>query len=256
MIGSQSSLEVRNVTVRFGGITALDRVCLSLAAGSVHALIGPNGAGKTTLVSVLSGERKPDAGAVLLDGRDVSGLAPFRRARLGLTRTYQITALFQNMTVRENLLLSVVAREAPSLSIMHVFRSHDAHAHADEVGELLERFALDDKAHAQPAALSHGDRRRLEIAMALASGPKVLLLDEPLAGLSTADAAVLVDMIGDSIRGKIPILLIEHDMDAVFSLSDEITVMVNGNVLESGPPEQIRSSQRVHEAYLSNEDDF
>lgn len=250
------ALEMRDITVRFGGIVALNKVNLTLAAGSVHALIGPNGAGKTTLVSVLSGERRPNAGTVSMDGADISGLSALRRARLGLTRTYQLTALFQGMTLRENLLLSLVARDGPALSLADIFRRRDRARHADEVEAFLDRFALRAKAEAKPAALSHGDRRRLEIAMAMASGPKVLLLDEPLAGLSTADAEALVRSIADGIKGQIPILLIEHDMDAVFQLSDEITVMVNGTVLASGSPEAIRASAEVQAAYLSEEDDF
>jgi branched-chain amino acid transport system ATP-binding protein len=252
----QPALEMRDITVRFGGILALDKVGLTLVSGSVHALIGPNGAGKTTLVSVLSGERRPDGGSVVMNGRNIDGLNALRRARLGLTRTYQLTALFPRMSVRENLLVSLVSRDRPGLGIADLFRRRDRDQHTAEVGSFLERFALHDKADAHPASLSHGDRRRLEIAMALASGPEVLLLDEPLAGLSTADAEALVKMIETTIKGRIPILLIEHDMDAVFYLSDEITVMVNGNVLANGSPSQIKASARVQAAYLSEEDDF
>ncbi|VDC25048.1 ABC transporter ATP-binding protein [Pseudogemmobacter humi] len=250
------ALDMRGITVRFGGILALNEVNLSLAPGSVHALIGPNGAGKTTLVSVLSGERRPNQGTVSLNGRDISGLSALRRARLGLTRTYQLTALFQGLSLRENLLLSLVARDQPSLSALDIFRRRDKARHAAEVEDFLNRFALRDKAGEKPASLSHGDRRRLEIAMALASGPEVLLLDEPLAGLSTSDAEALVRTINEGIRGRIPILLIEHDMDAVFQLSDEITVMVNGTVLANGKPDEIRASPEVQAAYLSEEDDF
>ncbi len=251
-----SALEMRDITVRFGGIVALNGVSLTLQAGSVHALIGPNGAGKTTLVSVLSGERRPNTGTVRMNGTDISTLSALRRARLGLTRTYQLTALFQGLTLRENLLLSLVARDRPALSPADIFRRRDRTRHADEVEDLLDRFALRGKAGEKPAALSHGDRRRLEIAMALATGPEVLLLDEPLAGLSTADAEALVRSIEEGIKGRIPILLIEHDMDAVFYLSDAITVMVNGTVLASGAPEAIRASPEVQAAYLSEEDDF
>ncbi|MFB9950536.1 ABC transporter ATP-binding protein [Rhizobium puerariae] len=253
---NQPALDMRDITVRFGGILALNQVSLSLRPGSVHALIGPNGAGKTTLVSVLSGERRPDGGSVVMNGRNIDGLNALRRARLGLTRTYQLTALFPRMTVRENLLLSLVACDRPGLGIADFFRWRDFDRHATEVDDFLERFALRDKAAVHPALLSHGDRRRLEIAMALASGPKILLLDEPLAGLSLADAEALVKMIETTIKGRIPILLIEHDMDAVFYLSDEITVMVNGTVLASGSPAMIKASAEVQAAYLSEEDDF
>lgn len=253
---ARPALEMRGITVRFGGILALNAVNLALAPGSVHALIGPNGAGKTTLVSVLSGERKPDSGTVALNGHDIGGLSALRRARLGLTRTYQLTALFQGMSVRDNLLLSLVARDRPSLSAADLFRRRDLSRHAAEADDFLHRFALSDKADIKPASLSHGDRRRLEIAMALASGPEVLLLDEPLAGLSAGDAEALVRMIETGIKGRIPILMIEHDMDAVFYLSDEITVMVNGNVLANGLPGEIKASAEVQAAYLSEEDDF
>jgi branched-chain amino acid transport system ATP-binding protein len=250
------ALSLRDITVRFGGILALNQVNLSLQPGSVHALIGPNGAGKTTLVSVLSGERRPDGGSVVMNGRSIDGLSALRRARLGLTRTYQLTALFQRMSVRENLLLALVSRDRPGLGVADLFRRRDREQHAAEVDGFLERFVLADKAETQPASLSHGDRRRLEIAMALASGPQILLLDEPLAGLSTADAEALVRMIETTIKGRIPILLIEHDMDAVFYLSDEITVMVNGTVLATGSPAAIKASPEVQAAYLSEEDDF
>lgn len=250
------ALEMSGITVRFGGILALNGVNLRLAPGSVHALIGPNGAGKTTLVSVLSGERRPDEGSVSLNGQDISGLPALRRARLGLTRTYQLTALFQGLSLRENLLLALVARERPALSLADILRRRDRAQHEAEVETFLARFALTDKAGEKASSLSHGDRRRLEIAMALASGPKVLLLDEPLAGLSTSDATALVQMIAETIKGEIPILLIEHDMDAVFQLADEITVMVNGTVLASGAPDEIRASTEVQAAYLSEEDDF
>ncbi len=250
------ALEMRDITVRFGGIIALNQVSLTLAQGSVHALIGPNGAGKTTLMSVLSGERRPNRGTVVMNGRSIDGLSALRRARLGLTRTYQLTALFQGMSLRENLLLSLVSRDRPAISIGDLFRRRDLRRHTTEIDAILDRFALHDKADVHPASLSHGDRRRLEIAMALASGPEVLLLDEPLAGLSTADAEALVHMVETTIKGRIPILLIEHDMDAVFSLSDEITVMVNGQVLASGSPGQIKASAEVQAAYLSEEDDF
>ncbi|MEQ8896832.1 MAG: ABC transporter ATP-binding protein [Roseovarius sp.] len=249
-------LKLEDISVSFGGIHALQGVNLRLDHGSIHALIGPNGAGKTTLVSVLSGELRPNGGVVHFDGRNVNGLSTHERARLGLTRTYQITALFQHIAVWENILLSLKARDTPKVSVMQLFRAHAERHYASELAEVLRDFGLEEKADALPSALSHGDRRRLELAMAIISNPAILLLDEPLAGLSTSDAAELVALIRKRLKGDVPILLIEHDMDAVFDLADEITVLVDGRVLMTGTPEAVRHSAEVQAAYLSEEDDF
>ncbi|MCZ4353747.1 ABC transporter ATP-binding protein [Roseovarius aestuarii] len=250
------ALDLSGITVTFGGIHALTDVNLTLKPGQIHALIGPNGAGKTTLVSVLSGELKPDHGTVRLSGENINSLKPYQRARRGLLRTYQLTALFQHIPLKQNILLSLEARDRARLSIGDLFRFGVSKRYASEVAEILENFKLTDKADVVPSSLSHGDRRRLELAMAIIANPSVLLLDEPLAGLSTADAVALVEMIQHQLRGKTPVLLVEHDMDAVFSLADEITVMVNGNVLLTGSPEEVRNSEEVQAAYLSDEDDF
>ena len=249
-------LKLEDISVSFGGIHALQGVNLQLDHGSIHALIGPNGAGKTTLVSVLSGELKPNGGTVHFDGRSVNGLSTHERARLGLTRTYQITALFQHIAVWENILLSLKARDTPKVSVMQHLRARAERHYASELAEVLKDFGLEEKANALPSALSHGDRRRLELAMAIISNPSILLLDEPLAGLSTSDAAELVALIRKRLKGDVPILLIEHDMDAVFDLADEITVLVDGRVLMTGTPEAVRNSAEVQAAYLSEEDDF
>jgi len=252
----QPALQLTDITVRFGGILALNNVNLSLQPGEIHALIGPNGAGKTTLVSVLSGELTPNTGTVAIGGENISHLKPYQRARCGLLRTYQLTALFQHIPLRQNILLSLEARDRARLSFVDLLRFSATNRYEAEINSVLEDFSLAAKANAVPASLSHGDRRRLELAMAIISEPSILLLDEPLAGLSTADALSFVEMIQHRLRGKIPILLIEHDMDAVFSLADEITVMVNGNVLMTGTPEAVRNSAEVQAAYLSDEDDF
>ncbi len=249
-------LNLEDISVRFGGIHALQGVNLSLDHGSIHALIGPNGAGKTTLVSVLSGELTPDSGTVVFDGRTVNALRAHERARLGLTRTYQITALFQHIAVWENILLSLKARDTPKFSPLQLLRARAERHYAAELADVLRDFGLEEKARALPSALSHGDRRRLELAMAIISNPTILLLDEPLAGLSTSDAAELVTLIRKRLKGDVPILLIEHDMDAVFDLADEITVLVDGKVLMTGTPEEVRNSAEVQAAYLSEEDDF
>ncbi|MEB8386724.1 ABC transporter ATP-binding protein [Rhodobacteraceae bacterium KMM 6894] len=250
------ALDLNGITVTFGGIHALCGVDLTLQPGQIHALIGPNGAGKTTLVSVLSGELTPDHGTVHLAGENISDLKPYQRARRGLLRTYQLTALFQHIPLKQNILLSLEARDRARLSLGDLLRFGVAKRYEAEIAEVLADFKLTDKADVVPASLSHGDRRRLELAMAIIANPGVLLLDEPLAGLSIADAAALIEMIQTRLRGKTPILLIEHDMDAVFSLADVITVMVNGNVLMTGSPEDVRNSEEVQAAYLSDEDDF
>lgn len=251
-----SALTLDAISVSFGGIHALSQVNLVLHPGQIHALIGPNGAGKTTLVSVISGELKPNAGHVAMDGYDLGALAPYQRARRGLMRTYQLTALFQHVSVRQNILVSLEARDRPSLSPRDLLRFNARARHRAETDAILDEFGLTERADTIPAALSHGDRRRLELAMAIAAKPRVLLLDEPLAGLSAADASALIEMIRDRLKGRTSILLIEHDMDAVFSLADEITVMVDGHVLMSGAPDRVRTSPEVQAAYLSDEEDF
>lgn len=249
-------LNLKSISVNFGGIHALRDVDLQLDPGSIHALIGPNGAGKTTLVSVLSGELTPNSGTVFFEGRSVNHLPTHERARIGLTRTYQITALFQHIAVWENILLSLKARDTPKVSVSQLFSTRAERHHADEIDGILRDFGLEAKAHALPAALSHGDRRRLELAMAIIANPAILLLDEPLAGLSASDAVELVALIRKRLQGDVPILLIEHDMDAVFDLADRITVLVDGTVLMSGTPDEVRNSPEVQAAYLSEEDDF
>ncbi|MET4806081.1 ABC transporter ATP-binding protein [Limibacillus sp. MBR-115] len=251
-----SALVLDGISKSFGGIHALSKVSFTLKTGGIHALIGPNGAGKTTLVSTISGALTPDTGTVRLGERLLNGLSVHERSRLGLSRTYQLTSLFSNITVRENLALSLAARETPGLTFGQMARRHSAKRFAHQIDQALEDFGLQEKADANPAVLSHGDRRRLELAMAIITEPKVLLLDEPLAGLSSADAETLVHLIETRLRGDVPILLIEHDMEAVFNLADDITVLVNGEVLKSGTPDEVRASSEVQAAYLSEDDDF
>ncbi len=249
-------LEVRGAHKSFGGIIALDDVYLSLAPGEVHALIGPNGAGKTTLVSLICGEQELDAGEVYINRINATRLSVHARARLGLSRTYQLTQLFPDLSVGENILLSLVARDGSRLRVGQFVSERAARRFADEISCVLEEYALHDHRDALPGELSHGDRRRLELAMAIVRDPKILLLDEPLAGLSAADADALIEMIAQKLKGAIPILLIEHDMDAVFSLADTVTVLVNGKVLMTGRPDSVKASKEVQLAYLSEEDDF
>lgn len=250
------ALTVRNVSKSFGGIRALDDVSFALETGRLHALIGPNGAGKTTLVSVISGELAPDTGRIFLDNRDITSTSIHGRARLGLGRTYQVTSLYSGLAVRQNLELALTGRDSPVLGLGQLLRRYRPVRFENEVVGILEDFGLSEHQHALPTALSHGDRRRLELAMTICADPDVLLLDEPLAGLSQKDAEKLVSFVANRLKGEIPILLIEHDMDAVFDLADDITVLVNGGVLEAGTPAEVRASAEVQAAYLSENDDF
>ncbi|MGD9880882.1 MAG: ABC transporter ATP-binding protein [Reyranella sp.] len=231
-------LSVAGLQKRFGGLLAVDGVSLGLVPGELHAVIGPNGAGKTTLIHLLSGALAPSAGTVLLDGRDITRLAMNRRVRLGLARSYQITSLFPNFTVLENLALAVQGAGG----------RHDAvRARAE-----LETIGLASRGDQRAGALAHGERRQLELGLALATGARILLLDEPMAGMAAEEAARIVGLI-EALKGRRTILLVEHDMDAVFRLADRITTLVYGRVIASGTPDEIRRHPEVRRAYLGEE---
>jgi branched-chain amino acid transport system ATP-binding protein len=238
---------VERLVKDFGGLRALDGVTLRVEPGERRAIIGPNGAGKTTLFNIITGLLEPTAGSILFDGRDVTPLPPHRRAQLGLGRTFQITTLFPKLTVRENVLLAVQAGDAarftlsrPREAFPRLFQQADA---------LLERWALQDRAAVPVRLLSHGEQRQVEILMALAIGPKILLLDEPAAGLSPAETAALAEIIG-SLPRETTILLIEHDMDVAFALADRISVLHYGKVVAEGTPEAVRRDPHVAAIYL------
>jgi branched-chain amino acid transport system ATP-binding protein len=240
-------LAARDLMRRFGGLRALDGVSLECRSGAIHAVIGPNGAGKSTLVNVLSGELVPSAGKVHFAGRDITGLAAHRIARLGIGRSYQKTNVFPHFSAFENCRLAAQSRLGSS---MRFFRPASAYSHVSEAAErALEQVGLGARAAEPVSSLSHGEQRQVEIAMTLATGPKLLLLDEPLAGMGAGESARIVELLGRLARDH-AILLVEHDMDAVFTLATTLTVMVNGTVLESGKPEQVRASRAVQEAYL------
>lgn len=240
-------LAARDLARRFGGLRALDGVSLECRTGEVHAVIGPNGAGKSTLINVLSGELAPTAGSVHFAGRDITGLPAHRIARLGVGRSYQKTNVFPNFSAFENCRL---AAQSALGSSMRFFRPASAYSHVSNAAErALAQVGLDARATAPVSALSHGEQRQVEIAMTLATGPKLLLLDEPLAGMGAGETGRIVELLGHLARDH-AILLVEHDMDAVFTLANTLTVMVNGTVLESGRPEQVRASRAVQEAYL------
>jgi branched-chain amino acid transport system ATP-binding protein len=245
-------IEVRALCKRFGGILATNRFDLDMAEGEVHAVIGPNGAGKTTLIAQLAGTLKPDAGHIRFAGRDITRLSPFARARLGMARSFQITSIFHSMSVLDNTLLAVQAHAGHSYRFWQ--RARDDKRLYEPALAALEQVGLADKAAANARALSHGEHRQLEIAMALAGESKLLLLDEPMAGMGGEESARMVALLR-GLRAKKSILLIEHDMDVVFALADRVTVMVDGHAAATGTPEEIRENENVRRAYLGTEAD-
>jgi branched-chain amino acid transport system ATP-binding protein len=246
---SEPFLHVRGLTKRFGGLVANDNVDLAVNAAEIHALIGPNGAGKTTLIAQIAGQLSPNAGAIWFDGQDITALKPHARAAIGLSRSFQVTSIFTTFSAFENVALAAQARCG------HSFRFWAPARGVQEINLLassaLAQVGLDGKAEAKAANMSHGDHRLLEIAMALAGKPKLILMDEPTAGMGAAEAEQLVALLR-RIRQCCAILLVEHDMDVVFSLADRITVLDNGRSIASGTPEAIRLDERVRVAYLGS----
>jgi len=245
-------LQVENLAKRFGGIVATDDVVITIPEGELHAVIGPNGAGKTTLIAQLTGQLLPDSGHVRFDGTDITYLPMYQRSMLGLARSFQITSLFLDLSVLDNVALAVQAHEGHSF---HFWR--DARKQEDLRGPAraaLERTGLADRANRPAAALSHGERRQLELAMALAGKPRMLLLDEPMAGLGPEESARMVVMLRE-LKKQYTILLVEHDMEAVFALADRISVLVYGRVIATGRPEEIRNNAQVREAYLGDHEE-
>ncbi|HET8729058.1 MAG TPA: ABC transporter ATP-binding protein [Alphaproteobacteria bacterium] len=248
---TEAILQTNGLSKRFGGLAAVEDVSLEFHPSRVHAVIGPNGAGKTTLINMLSGDLRPSAGSVSFAGSEIAGLTADRISRLGIGRSYQKTNIFKDFTVFENCRLAAQSRLPSS---MRFFRPADAYRQlTDAARQALATVGLDGRRDVPAAALSHGEQRQLEIAMTLATTPKVLLLDEPLAGMGIEESSRMVDLLQQLARSH-AIVLVEHDMDAVFAVADTLTVMVNGRVLESGTPEDIRSSAAVREAYLGTED--
>ena len=243
-------LEISGLVKRFGGLLATDHVDLALARGEIHAVIGPNGAGKTTLINQLSGEIIPDEGRIVFDGQDLTHEPPHKRAMAGLGRSFQITSVFNDFTVLQNAALAVQAHAG------HSFRFWKPAARESELTgpamAALEQAGLAERAHTPVAVLAHGERRQLEIAMVLATGAKCLLLDEPMAGMSPTESEAVVALLR-KLKGEHTILLVEHDMDAVFALADRVTVLVYGRPIASGTPEEIRNHPEVREAYLGEE---
>jgi branched-chain amino acid transport system ATP-binding protein len=244
-------LHVQGLVKRFGGLTATDGVDLAVTKGEVHAVIGPNGAGKTTLINQLSGELAPDAGRIVFAGRDVTAEPVYRRALAGIGRSYQITSVFTEFDVLTNVRLAVQAHAGHSFSFWRaVADERDLTGRAEEA---LAQAGLVAKAATPVAALAHGERRQLEMAMTLATRPELLLLDEPMAGMSLAESERLVTLLA-GIKRRYGILLVEHDMDAVFKLADRISVLVYGRVIACGDPAAIRANAEVRAAYLGDQD--
>ena len=248
---SEPMLHVENLAKRFGGIVATDNLSLDVAQGELHAIIGPNGAGKTTLIAQLSGQLRADSGRIRFAGDDVTALLPHKRSLLGLARSFQITSLFLDLSVLDNVALAVQAHAGHSFHFWRNARKDEAlRAPARAT---LERAGLADRADWPAASLSHGEHRQLELAMALAGQPRMLLLDEPMAGLGPEESARMVTMLR-ALKSELTILLVEHDMEAVFALADRITVLVYGRVIASGAPDDIRANAKVREAYLGETD--
>lgn len=240
-------LEVVDLVKQFGGITAVDHLSLQVREHEIHAVIGPNGAGKTTLVAQLAGELKADSGRIRFRGKDITSLRPAQRARRGLARSFQITNVMLPMTLMENVALAVQAREGHSFRFWRpVSRESELN---DKAMEALRIVGLDDRADRVASEVSHGEHRQLEIAMALAMEPVMLLLDEPMAGMGSEETATMTGIL-EKLKGEKTILLIEHDMDTVFSLADRISVLVYGRVIATGNLEEIRTNREVQVAYL------
>ena len=243
-------LSLRNLSKRFGGVVAVDRVSLEVAAGEVHALIGPNGAGKTTLIGQISGNVATDTGKISFDHTDITAWREHTRVRLGLARSHQITSIFKRFTVLENLALAVQARSGSSFSFWRPVAAETALF--EEAAGISRDIGLAERLQAQAGSLAHGEQRALEVGLALATRPKLLLLDEPMAGMGPEESQRMIALIG-RIRAGVTVLLVEHDMDAVFRLADRITVLVNGRVIATGSPETIRADLQVRRAYLGDE---
>ena len=248
---SETLLSAKGLTKVFGGLTAVNAVSVDLQLGRIHGVIGPNGAGKSTLTHLLSGDLPPTAGQVILGDKDITGWPPEKISRAGLGRSYQKTNIFQPFTVWENVRLAAQSREphaARWLSLASGFAGNNERA-----TRALELAGLTGRRNAIAGTISHGEQRQLEIAMTLATGPRVLLLDEPLAGMGSAEAESMVELLL-RIKPDHAMMLVEHDMDAVFALADQLTVMVNGLVIASGKPPDVRADPTVQSAYLGEEE--
>jgi len=243
-------LELKNVSKHFGGVVATDEVTLEVQRGEVHALIGPNGAGKTTLIGQISGSLGSEHGTILFEGADITRATQHERVRAGLARSHQITSIFERFTVLDNLALAVQARSGSSFSFWRPVS--DEAALFDEARALAGEIGLAGRETAVAATLAHGEQRALEVGLALATHPRLVLLDEPMAGMGPEESQRMMALI-ERVRARVTVLLVEHDMDAVFRLADRISVLVSGRVIATGAPEAIRAHPEVKRAYLGED---
>jgi len=246
----EALLETEGLVKRYGGLVATSAVSLAIEAGELHAIIGPNGAGKTTLIAELAGEIAPDAGSIRFAGADITALSVAERAAIGIARSFQITSIFREFSVLDNVALAVQARAGHSFRFWQPARSDPRLR--DPARAILAEVGLEARAELSAASLSHGEKRALEIAIVLATRPRLLLLDEPMAGMGPQDAAGMVRLLA-GLKRRVTIVLVEHDMDAVFALADRITVLVYGRVIATGAPAAIREDAEVRRAYLGAE---
>lgn len=244
-----SALVTHTLVKRFGGVLATDRVSLTVEPGELHAIIGPNGAGKSTLIGQLAGEIQPDEGRIDLFGVDVTDTPTHKRARAGLARTYQITQLAREFSAIDNVLLAVNARKGHNFQFWG--SAHDDVEAVRRADAAIDTVGMSALRNTAVGTLAHGEQRQLEIAMALATEPRLLLLDEPLAGMSQGESTAMIALLA-SLKGRYPMLLVEHDMDAVFALADRISVLVYGRVIACDTPERIRANSEVRAAYLGD----
>ena len=245
-----SLLAVRNLSKSFGGVHAVDRVGFSVAAGELLAMIGPNGAGKTTCFNLINGQLQPDAGAVLFEEKEIQAMTPRDRCRLGIGRTFQVAATFGSMTVRENVQLAVLSYERK----LHSPFSSFAGTAGEAAKEILEQVGMDALADRQCAELAYGDLKRVELAVALAGRPRLLLMDEPTAGMAPAERHGLMNLVRGIARGKnLSVLFTEHDMDVVFAYADRVIVLADGALIAQGTPAEVRADARVRRVYLGEE---
>jgi len=243
-------LAIRGLSKHFGGLLASDRIDLDVARGETHAIIGPNGAGKTTLIGQLAGDLRPDSGSIHFAGQDVTRLDAPHRARRGLARSFQVTSIFREFSALDNVALAVQAHAGRSFRFWRSARSEPALR--EPARAALEAVGLGARADVLAARLAHGEQRQLEIAMALATEPRMLLLDEPVAGMGLDESQKMVRFLA-MLRRRITIVLVEHDMDAVFTLADRISVMVYGRIIATGTPSEVRGSDDVRRAYLGED---
>ena len=250
MAKKKEILKLSGINKCFGNVVVAKDISLTVISNQLHALIGPNGAGKTTLIKMISGELKPDQGVVMLLDRRVNHLSEIARVHRGCIRSFQVSSIIGSMTVFENILLAVKQKRSILKMLFRKFQSNSSES--SFVYQTINQLSLESLGTKVASTLSHGDKRKLELAMALAMGPKILLLDEPFAGLDQAESSKLIELL-KSIKKNMPILLIEHDMQAVFALADKISVLNEGEIIESGSVEKIRRSKLVQNAYLGGD---